>query len=105
MSKNNAGDDRRAPGLRSGFRAAVALLAAAGILLVSVTFSGEVHPPGRKDGRFFSNMEPRDHSVDGKQITLIALDNADEKTVRHLNSASLKLYRDNLSDSRSALSP
>jgi len=50
-------------------------VATACILLLSVTFSGEVHGAGRENGEFFSNLVPRDHDVDGKQITLLAVDN------------------------------
>ena len=35
---------------------------------------GEVQPTARKDGDFFANLAPRDHGVDGRQITLLALD-------------------------------
>jgi len=33
-----------------------------------------VQPTERKDGDFFANLAPRDRGVDGKQITLLALD-------------------------------
>ena len=59
----------------SRFRAGVSLVAAAGILLVSVTFNGELGPAsGRRTGRFFEHLEPHDREIDGKVISLLAVD-------------------------------